>query len=501
MNIKTQAVPVLKIEFNQKVIMKSVEIALFQLIIILGTKIPYMNIMMAIIEYAILFFLLLNRNYVKCFLSLILFLSTSMEVSSFVFSDNYQISYCLTNFPRVTIIPYYLMVFLFGLLVFISYQDQIKKAIIYQKDIYTFTKIYIIMMSMGIFVYLFNIIINDNGIMQTHWYLYDSFLQIINTFSRFIFIMIAIILMLVNDDFMLRFKELFEELLFGMWIASVVVCALGWHGYYGSSTDIMLMPLVSSLCPMLIAIAAFKRANRSIYLFAGISFIILSFHYNSLMGSKFYIVIFLSAFVYVLKTITDKRIGVVLLIVIAIICAYFYLESGFSYNISSYYFEFKLEQLLKMFDFNGKTMEQWYNGLFSSSRYRIDEFINVLLEYFEKPHYFLFGKGIAGTITKRWGLTNWEIFTYNFSLEQINSGIFYLLHESINQLFLQSGIVGLYFLINTIKKIALKFSKNELFIPALIWFLFYWQVYLSWQIGGVAVVVCLYKLSKSENIE
>ncbi len=498
MQIESQVPFVPKIVIKQHTIIRVLGIALFQFLIVIGTRIPYLDVAIALVEYGILVVHLINRNYSKCYILLVLFLSTSFEVSSFVYSNDYQVSYCISNFPIVTAIPYYLIVLVLGSVVFFSYQRQTKEELKKQTSIKSFVYIFVLMMISGVIVYFINLIVNDNGILQTGWYLYDSLLFILNFFSRFIFIITATMLVLVFGDFKNQFLKFYEELLLGMCLSAVVVCAIGWHGYYGSSSDIMLMPLVSSLCPTLIAIAAFKKQNRIVYLFAGLSYVLLSLRYSSLMGSKFYFVVFLSALVYILKTVSNKRIGAIFIALIASIYVFFYVRENTTNIVGSYYFEYKLEQFLRLFDFSGKNIVQWYNSIFGSSRYRVDEFINILYEYIKKPEYFLLGKGIAGTITKRWGITNWDVFAYNFSLNQINSRVYYLMHESVNHIFLQSGILGLVFLVDTIKKLIKKITKNEMFIAAIIWFAFYWIVYCSWQIGSVAMIICLYDY-RSEN--
>lgn len=93
----------------------------------------------------------------------------------------------------------------------------------------------------------------------------------------------------------------------------------------------------------------------------------------------------------------------------------------------------------------------WLNGLGSSVGIRVEQIVNVIIEFMKNPMYILFGKGFGGTITHSWGIYNWNT-TSAFSEVQIASKVYSNLHTGMAELMINFGLAGACIVLYLIKK-------------------------------------------------
>jgi len=143
------------------------------------------------------------------------------------------------------------------------------------------------------------------------------------------------------------------------------------------------------------------------------------------------------------KLVSQKKLKSILVSFVLIFFAMFsiyYLVNEFSSG--SLIFSSKFEQvkrLLFIFDNN------WLLSMPLSPRIRIIEFLNITTEYLSKPWYFLFGKGYLGTFRDHTGMIGTTVLLGSYSIDQWSNELFYRVHETINNLFLYNGLLGLTF--------------------------------------------------------
>ncbi|MGG1312891.1 hypothetical protein [Cohnella laeviribosi] len=144
----------------------------------------------------------------------------------------------------------------------------------------------------------------------------------------------------------------------------------------------------------------------------------------------------------------------------------------------------KLDQATSMFLFgNG-----WLENMPSSPKIRISQFLNITIEYFKKPWFFLEGKGYLGTIKDHLSLfTDVDEFTY--SKWQIENGLYYVLHETLNTLYLTNGLIGLIFFFWMFKIIATKIHKSPWIMIGGIWFVFFYAYSITISIIGITSLI------------
>lgn len=200
--------------------------------------------------------------------------------------------------------------------------------------------------------------------------------------------------------------------------------------------------------------------------------------------------LFLSASVAVwllVLLIQEKRYDRLLFVFGAIILAgvvFFIIYS----NTESHLFEFKVKQLMSVLTF---WKEDWYWNMPSSARERIDELINIFIEYKNNPFGFLFGKGLMGS-THDWG----SFFTFGgkpmpnaFSDFQNNSGLYYVMHLTMSNLWLSNGLLGVGLMFYMIYLCVKYLRHSFLLAPAAMWLFLVYRYMTTLSIFGTACMI------------
>jgi hypothetical protein len=346
----------------------------------------------------------------------------------------------------------------------------------------------------GILTGLLTFLFNDNGIGDYSWTTTAFFTTSLRILSLMCFVSTGFYLVISSDIVKREIESTFAEILFSYGIVGTLTVLLGWHGYYGVNEAIMLMPLASSLCPVLIILPSFYNVKKPyLYYIVSIGFTFESLFYSSLMGSKFYLVPLLGILVAIVTSFRKGKIKIFLVTTIIILIIAISSADIMNLISASSFGNWKFTQFLNTFTFSAGRggLDSWYRNIDASPRFRVDEFVNIFIEYMNKPWFALFGKGNAGTITHTWGTTNWQNVNGAFSEAQISSGIYMNVHESANVLFLRHGLTGLYFFVFTVWNLLKRLFKSPWTLGGLIWFIFFWGVYVSWWIGAVMLIFAL----------
>ena len=472
----------------------TIYISCLLLLHVYGTKSSSFMYAALAIEVFLIVYCLIKGNLCSAFIFTAISLACSMEVSSFVYPNSMtRPLYSIFSIPALSIFPFYILT---GLLFVLSYQKNRKYLYEYSKrtPIRRFLRALPLLFFTGLLTGLISILINDNNIAEYSWYGTAFFTTNLRILSLICFVASGAYLVIANPINKSNIETRFIELLFAFGIVGLVTVVFRWHGYYGAIEEIMLMPLASSLCPMLIVIPSFYKVRKPfLFYVVPIVYTISTLFYNSLMGSKFYMVPLLALLI---AAITSMQKGKLKILIISIIVGLILLlNSGniFSLVAGNSFGNWKLSQFINLFSLSsgGNGIAGLYNNMDASPRFRIDEFVNIALEYFRKPGYALFGKGNCGSIIHTWGTTNWQSTNGAFSDYQISSGIYINMHESINVIFLRHGIVGLLFFVRTMIDVIKRVFKSPWALGGLVWFLFYWGIYISWWIGAMMLVLSL----------
>lgn len=467
-------------------------IALLYFLNVYSTKVPYLGLFMTGCSYVAMGYWLLRGKPQEAALLMLLFLTTTMEFDAYIYPGGFSpfVRYNVIKLPVGGSYGFFIFVALIAVMIFV---DCRKKGITIRKSslyLHRFRNWLLLLLSTSIFFACIGMLTNDNEIMNTTLYPI-AFYTTTFSFTALCSFMMMFMYISVDPVYRKRLELLCHEMLLSAVIAASVVIAFGWTGYYVNESGLMLMPMVIGLCPVLLLFIMYRNPSYPrLSLFLTLVTLVEGFLYPSVMGSKWYLVILMTAFTYLMMTVTKRNVKVMLLVGVVLLFVIIYASDMMSMVSDSHFVEFKLTQVLDMLNFSKyESISDWYDSLGLSAKFRIDEFINIGIEYWHKPFYMLFGKGLAGTTLHHTTTLLWEAPSGTFGYEQIYYGVYYIMHESVNMIFLRHGIVGLAFIATTLWQLGKRLTMTPWAILGIIWFLFYWVFGYSFWIGAVAMVM------------
>lgn len=429
-------------------------------------------------EVATILFFLVNKKYIKCISYYMIFMCLSMENKAFVGTD---IFYGLKNFKIAGINVGVLL--LVPMLLFLILNNKYKRIYKFPslKKILLFETILLVI---GVIIGVFNVIVNDN---QVNFY--GANLQMIIRAS-YNYVIIALemwvfgISLASNDDNQVIGQSL-ASIIIAVFIDSVLCLVFQNYGNRGGTESLQLsnVYMVLGAAPLLL----FYKNESFFYKFtigvSGLFILILTLVYNS-SGKLVLTFIFLPVMLlFVLKD--NRRIIKNSIFILIFIIFLLIIFAGLSRNFSSnnYLFFRKIEQAIGLISFWKK---DWLANIPSSPKMRITEFLNIANEYYNKPWYLLFGKGVMGTITDRLGIFPYfDVDSAAFSSWEVLSRRYYAMHETLNVLFLTNGIMGLLFY----TKIILYGLKNAhssfWLLLGTYWFAFFYNYSITISVFGI----------------
>ena len=428
------------------------------------------------VEVVILLFLFLMRKYDSFFYLYIIFLSLSFEFSDVSNEPVY-------GFKTFEVFGFSICFFLLLPLFLVSI-----KSIKYKKDrsVSVFFRDVSIIGIAGILNGAISIFINDNNMNQLNglWSLFVG-----AAVYKFVIIIIftCIFMYLKNKYYEMAacLSSVVEYVLVGAVVTLIASFLFSVTGYYGG-VSVLRVQYVSRYIPFLYILTITKTSfNEKLFYFI-ISTIGTYFTLAYNATGKMIIMYALMPFVIIAVTIRkNKLLGFIELGVAT--CFIIIVVNSILYNsyepLGGVLFSSKLNEVKSIFSFG----PNWLNNMSVSPKARIGELLNIVEEYKLHPLRVFFGKGFAGTIKDHLGVITNVLGAY--SAEQNSLGIFYGMHESINNLFLSSGLLGIIFLIKYIKKLCrgLLYSPNNYI--ALFWLIFSFGHSLTLTVLGVVALL------------
>lgn len=477
-------------------------IGLYGLLIlnVYSTRINNLSYLVIMGELLILGIFLLKRDMEKYYLSLLIFISCSFEVTPFIYgvTESNREYFSIVNTPFGG--P--LLLAILSIVPIILLTGNIKKINITKSSkVRNYLLMLTILFVVGIIATLVTYLSNDNNINNLYFFRF-YFMNDLLMFVFIFFMSTNLILILTNNSlFRKKIEETIVLLYIAFMLAAFTTIVLGFNGYYGvTDKPVLLMPLAVffGICFFIFPIYSdYKREYR--YLLLGILFFIISILLPLPLGGKWWLIImtipFIVLFNYFKGSFTRKKFLLLLSLFILVIIFIFLLANNYI-NVYSKEFEGKLGQAMNVVMF---WKEDWFINLPLSPKYRIDEFINVSIEFIKKPEYLLFGKGFGGSLQHHTNLLSWND-SGSFSITEIQNNIFFRLHESVNYFFLKFGLFGLFFFIQNIIVIIKNIKRSPFFIISIFWLLFYFNVYFSMVIGLVCFIISLQNADEKDGL-
>jgi hypothetical protein len=449
----------MNISINIKLILK---LCLLQIVFIYALETQLMQSLLALLCWFLFVYVFITKGSQKALYVLTIIGILSFDQSGFAF-ENKETQ--LVNFFALPVLGLYPFVTISVLLFFKSLREfslfQYKREKLKCKrksvDIITYVIIFLII---GFVVGLLNA---RNVRFNIDAFKYDVFRFVITL------IYIPIYGYYLNDrNVVNKYIELIFNFLIVCGLTSLFSILSGHVGYYGAEREFVpLNPLYSVFCTSLIAFYSSVKKKSILLLIFVVLNILLTVLFGNALGGKAWIILCFSILFVAIVTLKSKYAIFLFVMFTFIIMNVGSLNLLTEESVSSNKFD-EFISAINIFDPN------WYSSMSGSPKFRIDEFINVFIEYKENPQYFLFGKGIGGYIndhTHTFGMFNSAAFD---DLQYIK-GEFYSLHESINVIFLKFGGLGLFFFLCMVCKLFITSfkSKNPYLLIGSFWLLFF----------------------------
>lgn len=447
------------------------------------------SLIIVFLEIIILMYHFVKRNIIDYLGNYLIFLCLSFEFSLLVGNENF---YGFKNF-RILGVNLGIITLLPILILFFININKVKfsKLVSKSKKLYIFIKSFLILNLIGVFMGLFQILVNDNNVQMMDGVL-NSFISVFYNFALLPFLLLIALIFIINfeNNNIERLEDYLIAIFIGL-VASMLTSLLtSNYGHYGG-VDILLVSNVYRYIPFMLIFPFYNKNNKMIF-WIGLLGAILTFIFN--LNGKMLILYLLIPIGILIIEIKKRNLIMLLLILIVIIISIPILNNIFDILFNeSVLFRSKFMQvkrLLIFWDVN------WFESIPDSPKVRLVEFINIVKEYINKPWYFIFGKGYMGTFTDYTGFFNTEI-PASYSMNQWNSGIFFRVHETFNSLFLFNGLIGLIFYFYMIKVIFLNLYKTPWILVGGFWFVMvYGYSFTMTAFGLTALVIGLIKIDK-----
>ncbi len=461
-----------------------------------------LSFVISIIELIIVSWFLIKRKYTDFLLYTILFLGTAME-NPFYATGSHDVGYyAFTNMPWVSMYHLIVLFFVADIHVF----PHLLKICREHTNTSMLLRKYWFLFASGIVFFLLILLANDNGIFEYRQLISYSVRDIYYAFTVVSIIMIAIYCLNVETNCYIRMEQFIYAYLFGMVISACLIILLGNYYFiqYGAS-KLLTCPLGLMFTPFVVLFVFYEK-YRMVGFVLGLLSIVIQTEYTLGIAGTWWLLLSIIAVMVIVKffpnTINLRSIARFIVGGILVYLVLSYLRNNGLRISGNYQINYKLESIKMLFDIKGNLLT-WYANLGESVQSRIDEFVNVLFEYGDKPWFLIFGKGYGGNIRHWWGYSRgFDIALDSFSSIQIETGIFSTLHTGFAEYFINHGLYGLvvqiWLLVTAIRAAFSKKGNIWLFVG--VWDIIIFTGFYSLHIGILMICLGMFLLDKRKGM-
>lgn len=460
------------------------------------------SLILSLLEVGIVLYCLIFKRLSTFFIAFLLMSGTSIENPIYAFGDRNQ------KFCSFIMLPGIASYHIYCILLFADLRavKHIHKIFRKNTEITRFTKSFLLLfllqlLSMGV-TYLYN----DNGVLEIDGLFNYTVRDVLFMIVTVSIVMIMNVCFIIEKDFDRKLLSFLVNFLFGVVITAGILVYN--HNYYVKqmgATKQLTCTLALLITPTMVLL--FWTKKRSVwYLVYGVISILIQREYTLGIAGTWWLMICVTAILFIMCSLpvkwNAKEVVKFILVIVGIMCILRFMskEERMPNDINNYQVQYKLDAFKRIINWDSD-IKKWYLGLGDSIQARLEEVINVLIEFYHKPWFFLTGKGFGGTVLKHWGASDWN-GKDTYSQVQISSEVYSVLHTGIAEIFLNAGAIGLFFYIHiiiiSIKK-AISKERNMWCIMGVWGILFFHQV-ISLNITLVMLCYGLY-VSNSNTYE
>ncbi|WP_155828724.1 hypothetical protein [Butyrivibrio sp. XPD2006] len=443
------------------------------------------------IEMITLFFAALFCDIDVLFKMLLVFMSCGIENQYYATGGRTSEFFSFYKLPIGGIYPFFVIVMIALIRCYFKYGIvlPIKSS---QNNRFFFYTLSVVMAVLAFPMTILTIFLNDNGI------LYLSEMWKYNARDAYQMIVIMALMVLFfhsyynNREIVGEIKELLLMLLSCMCLAAVILILMKNYYINWGAEKVLSCPLLFFFSPGLVLFVYEKRGLY--YLLAGCLSLIIQMKYTVGIAGTWWLYV-IGVFVVFLKIILEtksdyrKWLLSVALLVLAMIGLWFFIGSGYITSVNGQ-ISYKLNTIIKYATGIG-SIHRSVSSTSASISARIEEIVNVFLEFAHKPYFVLMGKGYGGTVRKYWGLSNWNRSTTStFPLVMITNRVYSAFHIAVAEVIINYGLLGLIhfaylfilFLANVIKR-----NGSMWIVIGFLWYALFYSLFYSFDVGIIFI--------------
>ncbi|QIK59605.1 hypothetical protein G7050_07065 [Dysgonomonas sp. HDW5A] len=471
--------------FNAKIFVVSIILFCVNILLVQSS---FLISIIGLIQFIILFYYVLRSDIKKYLIYSIIFLVSSFDVPYFVTGDLKSEVFSVSSLPFFKGHLFNLTLYLpILILVFNKKQlKQIKDLKSVYPNLYFLFKYFSLILIGGLLIGAIGLLLNENNILSIDflkYYVRDLFGM--GGFS--VFTIYFIYYCLLDEKFPLELESTLFTLLFSLILSSVFSACSGLRGFYDTER-IILMPLSLFFAPSILIFLFYERYKkyRVVLILLSITALSIQFTFSNALSGKSWLMIIYIFFVLFLILYQKKQRIILfviagLLILILPFISIFVDEKRSEKDLIGN----KLTQVVLLASILD---DSWYDILPNSPKIRIEELLNTIDEFKEKPYFMVFGKGFGGSIKDHRQSFGW----YDegaFTEDQYSNNSFIILHESFIVFLMKAGICGLVCMIIIFYRGLSNAKNNPWIVIGVFWFILFWGYSFSLGIFGIPCLV------------
>lgn len=475
---------------NYKINIKEVVIyTLLTVAFIAGVNIPAISIFIgSITMFICLYHVILGKEQIAFSIYLVC-ATLSIEVGYFATGiRDGVIIYSFLTLPYIGTLG----ILLLNLIMFIKLKPKVNQRMIKERCGFMLAYLHKYVMfaiKVGTICLLITYILNDNNIFGANWYHKMIMSELFRMFVLFLTALNAIYILCIFPNYRTKLSNTMLAIMVSLVFTCIIGLILGFKGYRAERDDLSFLPLVAFFSFSLFAFPYYKHYKKlkMPLLIIASALMFLMIYRASPLGGKWFLSFILVVMIILYKHLSKKKFMYIVAYAIAFIIVFLFIDIN-SFFAGNEYMTTKLNDALDLYSYT--SVDVLANSEESSSAYRVDELINIAIEYLKKPYYALFGKGLVGSITQHTGFMSWDGVGI-FSEPQRLAQTYVRVHETINIVFLKYGLIGLWGFVHLLIYVFRSAKYSPWAIVGLLWLLFYVGVYQSMLFGLVAMIVAM----------
>lgn len=470
----------------------------------LASTVPTAALFLGVCETLYLVYALLAKSMEDFTILLLVLLSANIENALFALGDRQAVLYSMYHLPVVR--GYQNLLILAAAWIKFCKKKPFSIFVFRANNGYgKFVSLNMLLAVMAVPMAVFTLLTNDNG-MLVHT---DMWRYMARDGYQMVYIIVIVCLvcgsLAKNRAFIDRVKNTATAILSAAtWAAVILVICGNYYNKWGNEYY-LTCPLILFFSPGLL-LFLFER-HGLFHLVTGSVAFALQLRYTVGIAGTWWLYVFgvgvllIRKIAAVEKNAIRRKLLIKMAAIVLAAGAFIIVAKSEMFHTISGQVTYKLSRILSIFR-NADGLRAGYYEAGGSIQARIEEIVSALIEIAAKPQFWIFGKGYGGTVLNHWGSSNWSIPGSTFADPMIKYQVFSAFHISVAEIIVNFGLVGIALIVFLVKEFIVEFFKKDgssFLMLGCMWFLFFYSLYYSLNLGLVWLCCGLYMKYNTER--